>query len=474
MSKLIDGLKTGTARTANGAVTNLSTLDSNLDMFFIAWASRNMSESDVIAMFSKAFAEDKNLALKILFWARDVRGWAGERRFFRIILKYLAEKDRKVFNKLLSYVAQYGRWDDLFFDEEILSYTLDYIDAYIRGLNPGDDYGLLFKWLPREKSSNRKIASIIRKRLGLSSSAYRKLLADNSRTVEQQLSAREYSSIEYASVPSKAFNLYRNAFKRHDEDRFSKFIEKVEDGEETINASSIFPVDIFKSFTRWGDRKSIDAQWSQLPDYLNDEDIMPVCDTSGSMWGYWGWDSSWEVKPIDVSISLWVYLSERTKGRFKDHFITFEGRPRLQSLSGTATDRFEQIRACGSDMSTNIQWVFQLILDIAKRDNLSQEDIPSKLMIISDMEFNYCGSGTNFEAIQRQFEDAGFEMPQLVFWNVNWRMWNNPAQKTDKRVALVSGYSPSIVKSVLGWEDLTPMWVMMKTVWAYSFIDDIV
>lgn len=477
MVKLIDSLQTKTAFTDNWAVTNVSSLDSHLDMFFLAGASRNMTDSDIVALFSKAFAEDKNLALKILFWARDVRGWAGERRFFRVILKYLAEKDNINFNKLLSYVVEYWRWDDLFFDDNILDYTIDFIVNYIKSIDLDDkSNGLLFKWMPREKSKRKKVAVRLRKALGLGLKEYRKLLSENSSTVEQLISENKWSDVQYSGVPSKAFNLYRDAFKRHDESRFSQFIEKVSTWEETIKAGAIFPVDIYRSWVRGSDVKSIDAQWSQLPDYMNDENIMPVCDTSGSMTGWWN-----EMAPIDVSVSLWVYLSERTKGKFKDHFITFEWKPKLQSLKGSVTDRFRQLKTCYSDMSTNIQWVFDLLLSVAKRDWLTDDDMPSKLLIISDMEFNYVDEGlfgvsskTNFDVIREKYEASGYKMPWLIFWNVNGRPENVPVQKTDKNVALVSGYSPSIVKSVLGWEDLTPIGVMMKTVENYKFIDEVV
>lgn len=469
---LIEWIKTWNSYTDNGALTNESSLNSGLDLFFLAWASRNMSEKDITSMFSKVLAEDKNVALKILFWARDVRGWAWERRIFRIILKYIANKDRELFNKLLPYLAEYWRYDDLFFDSDILEFTIDYIKNLINQWDKNELW-LLFKWLPREKSKNKKIARIISKKLSLSSKQYRKLLAKNSNTVEQAISSNQWESIEYSKIPSKAFNLYRNAFKRHDTDRFDRFIESVNNWDEKINAWAIFPTDIYRSSQGWGDRSSVVAQWNALPDYLNDEDILPVCDTS--------WSMSWE--PMDVSISLWVYLSERSKWKFKDNFITFEWRPRLQSLSWDCVDRFQQIRRAWSDMSTNIQWVFDLLLSVAERDSLSQEDLPSKLLIISDMEFNVADNDywgkipkTNFQVIKDKFEKAWYRMPWLIFWNVNGRPWNVPVQASDRNVALVSGYSPSIVKSVLGWEDLTPMWVMMKTLnnERYEFIDKII
>ena len=326
-----------------------------------------------------------------------------------------------------------------------------------------------------KKSKNKKIATAIRKALSLSPKAYRKLLADNSETVEQVISQSKWGQVDYKTVPSKAFNLYRNAFAKHDEDRFNSFIEKVESGETTINAWAIFPVDIYRSSENGWNRKSIVAQWNSLPDYLNDENILPVCDVSGSMG--WGWGMTQEVCPMDVSVSLWVYLSERSKGVFKDAFITFSDRPQLQYLKWDCVDRFNQLRRADWGMSTNLEATFDLILDTATRDGLKQDELPSKVLIISDMEFNSCGGQrTNFDSIKAKFSQHGYEMPWIVFWNVNGRIWNSPVQATDKNTALIGGYSPSIVKAVLGWEDMTPVGVMMKAIsWErYEFIERIV
>jgi hypothetical protein len=204
---------------------------------------------------------------------------------------------------------------------------------------------------------------------------------------------------------------------------------------------------------------------------MNDDNVMAVCDTS--------WSMTWE--PIEVSISLWVYISERTTWIFKNHFITFEGVPRLQGLSGKPTDRFAQIKNCHSDCSTNLQWVFELIIEIAKRDNLSQEDMPSKLILISDMEFNQVArtsrnwnKQTNFEAINEMYIEAWYKRPTLIFWNVFWRGENFPIQSEDKDTALVSGYSPSILKSVLWGKDLTPLGVMNEAISKYCFIDKLI
>ena len=464
MNNLLTGLQTWTSTTANGAVTNPTSLNECLDLFFLSGASRTMSKQEIVSMFSKAFNQDKSTALKILFWARDIRGGAWERRLFRIILSYLCHDHPDIYADILEYIAVYWRWDDLFFNEDITNHSMDYLKEVISKLEDK----LLFKWLPREKSTNKKIAQFIRGRLEMTPKAYRQMLSENSITIENQLCDNEWDEVEYKKVPSKAFNLYSAAFMKHDEERFTKFIEKVEEWETTINAGAIFPVDIYKSFTAGKATWPINAQWSALPDYMNDENILAVCDTSASM--------NWE--PMDVSVSLGVYISERSKWIFKDHFITFEGQPKLQKVSGSPTDRFRQIQRTNSDCSTNIQWVFELLLKVAERDWLKQEDMPTKILIISDMEFNEASDPhrggqpkTNFQAINEMYNESKYTRPQLVFWNVHWRLNNVPVQTEDNNTALVSGYSPSILTSILWGEDFTPMGVMLKTISKYTFID---
>lgn len=462
-------------KTDNWALTNKSSLSQVLDMFFLAWASRSMSEKDIVKLFVWAMQEDLYTAIKVLFWARDIRWGAWERRFFRIIFSYLSENHREVFDKITPYISDIGRWDDLFYDTSIVDKTMWYIKKSI-----SLDNWLLFKWLPREKSANSSIAKKIIKALWISAKEYRKLLSKNSRTVEQQMSAKNWSDIAYQSVPSVAFNLYRNAFYRNDEDRFKAFVEKVKNWETKINASAIFPVDIFLSYIKWGDIESINAQWQNLPNYLNDENILPVIDTSGSMGRqervqsrYSEYYDRWAIQtPFSVAVSLWIYLAERTQGIFKDHFITFEGKPKLRTMSGSPTDRMEQVGHTLSDCNTNLLWVFELLLSVAKEKRLEQSELPNKILIISDMEFDSVGwNRTNFKAITEAFEASGYKVPWLIFWNVNWRIWNSPVNINDNNVALVSGYSPAIVKSILWWEDLSPLWVMNKAIEKYKFID---
>lgn len=449
-SNLVNGARQHDSFTANWAVTHSTSLHNVLDLFFIAWASRTMSENDILKMRERAYIEDKQLAMRCLFWARDVRGWAWERRFFRIIFSSLSDDDRQ---KYRQFVGEYGRFDDLFKTQNKRFLTTDLIDNLIEIFKDKDKVWLACKWIPRKWI----VFETIRKQLKLTPKEFRKYLVANTNVVEQQMSAKKWNEIEYNKIPSQAFHKYKKAFYRNDETRFTAFIE---DKPEQIKSWTLFPYQLYQS--RNNNRYSVEnndqvtnIQWNNLPNYITgDESFLPMCDVSSSM--------SW--LPMDISVSLWVYLSERNKSVFKDAFITFTSNPTMQYLQGTACQRFNQISwAVGYD--TNLQKAFELVLDTAKRNNLKQEDMPTSILVISDMEFNDSDVWwlTNYEAIQQQYETAWYKMPRLVFWNVNGREWNVPVNMSQEWVALISGASPAIMKWLLGWEDFTPIWIMLKT-----------
>jgi hypothetical protein len=249
-------------------------------------------------------------------------------------------------------------------------------------------------------------------------------------------------------------NRYRKAFLRRDESRFNAFILDVKEGKEKINAGAIFPHEIAMKCIGYmgnGEAKAIVAQWEALPNYMEgtNERILPVCDVSGSM----GTNNG---LPMAVSVGLGVYISERNEGIFKDAFLTFSGTPEMVYLKGDLFQRMNSLRRASWGMNTNIQATFALILDKALDNHLTEEDMPTKVLIISDMEFDHCGTNTNLESIRYRYESSGFKLPQLVFWNVNGRMGNSPAQFNDQGVALVSGFSPAILKNILAGTITTP------------------
>ena len=444
-SNLVNAARQEDVLTANGMVTNSTSLNSCVDMFFLAGASRNMPEKDIEILFQKAIVENPLVALKLMFWSRDVRGGAGERRFFRVCSKFLNKNYLSYLEKNISNVPEYGRWDDIFeLDEKIV------LPLIKEGLD--NENGLLAKWLSRKG----EFANKVRKYLGLNPKEYRKLVVGLSNTVEQKMCAKEWEAITYSHVPSVAMNKYRKAFLKNDESRFNSFIELVHEGKEEIKAGVLFPHQLYEAYLRGEDKRAVEAQWINLPDYMADsnERIIPVCDVSGSMTGM----------PMNVSVSLGVYISERNKSIFKDAFITFSANPTMQYLRGSLYERIRQLQSAEWGMNTNIEAVYNLILTKAVENKISEDEMPTKILIISDMEFDSCARYTALGMIQKKYSDAGYKMPEIVFWNVNGRLGNVPANFKTKGVGLVSGFSPSILKSILAGKIDTPESLMLRTV----------
>lgn len=448
-ANLVNVMRQEDVLTNNGMVTNSTSLNSNVDMFFLAGASRRMSEKDIVTLFERSIVENPLIAMKLLFWARDARGGAGERRFFNICSKVLNERYLPYLEKNIKYIPEYGRWDDVFELSEKL--VLPLIKEGLDNQN-----GLLAKWLPRNHDA---FANKVRKYLGLSPKEYRKLIVGLSNTVEQKMCKKEWETITYPQVPSVAMNKYRKAFLRNDPTRFNEFISLVHEGKEEIKAGVLFPHQLYEAYLRNEDQKAVEAQWMNLIDYMagSEERIIPVCDVSGSMSGL----------PMNVSVSLGVYISERNRSIFKDAFITFSGRPTMQYLKGSLYQRLSQLNRAQWDMNTDLEAVYKLILDKAIQNRLSEDDMPTKILIISDMEFDSCiqnGSDTAIKMIERMYSTAGYKMPQVIFWNVNGRLGNVPTNFKHKGVGLVSGFSPSILKSILQGNVDTPESLMLKTV----------
>lgn len=455
--------------TLNGALTEATTANKHLDLFFLAGASRSMADTDIIKVFEESYRINKIITLQIFCWAIDIRAGAGERRFAQICLRYLYDNDRDIFNKIFLLIPQLSRWDLLFdySNKEILDFVYQTLNANCSAT------ALCAKWMPREHSKKFKLfRKAFQKEFKLSNVRYRKLISSKTKVVETLMSENKWSDIKYNTVPSVAMNKYRQAFFAKDNERFKTYINDVAEGEDQIKAGSIYPHDIFKGWQREDQSndaklKAIEAQWNALPNYLlnNQQRIIPVCDVSGSMCG----------TPLAISVALGVYLSERNTGYFKDAFITFSNRPTLQLLKGNVCQRFNQLTHADWGSSTNLLAVFNLILQNAKSYNVSQSEMPTRILIISDMEFDEAAEGTtNYVAIQNAYEAANYEMPTLVFWNVNGRLNNYPARNEDK-VILVSGASPSILKHVLNLNNINEtdsyaLKVMFDTLKTYEIL----
>lgn len=465
--KLVDALQTKNTVTENGMVTNSSSLNDCVNLFFQIGAMRGQDKTRLINTFVKAYEENALTAMKILFWARDVRGGAGERQIFKDIVKYLAGSKTESMRKNLGLISEFGRWDDLL---SLVGTPLenDALTLISDALKNGD--GLAAKWMPRPNVNNRekkRQASALRKFLKLTPATYRKMLAELSSTVEQLMCANEFGKINYSHVPSKAMSDYMRAFGKRDGERFTSFIESVKKGDVKINAGAVYPYDIVKNL-KYGSSDGADVQWDALPNYLenNNEQFLPVVDVSGSMECPAG--NNPNVTCMDVAISLGLYISERNEGAFKDSFITFSDRPSLQVLKGSLSERYRQLARADWDMSTNIERVFTTILSSAVSNNVPQSEMPTMVLILSDMEFNQGTRGNWDKSAQEIFEskyaEAGYKMPKIVYWNIQARNNNFPVQFNKEGVGLVSGFSPSLLTSVLSGKDLTPFSMMMEVV----------
>jgi hypothetical protein len=450
MSRLVDATRQYDSLTANGAVTHSTSLNACLNLFFIAGASRRMQESDIIIMFECARAENKNLAYKILFWARDARGGAGEKRFFQIVMEHISKQYASDYDQLAIYIPEFGYWKDVFKIENPTDNNLNWIATQ---LNESPNANLLAKWFPRRG----KWFVAMHRYLNVTPKEFRKRLVSMTKVVETQMCANEWDKINYGQVPSVAMNKHRNAFFNRDGVRYGEYIADVKAGKQKINASVLFPHQLYQAINYGENANAVEAQWNALPDYMADstERIIPVCDVSGSMQGL----------PMDVSISLGIYISERNEGLFKDAFITFSSFPEMNYLKGSLSERVRQLQRADWGYSTNLQATFDLILNSALRESLPESEMPTKLLIISDMEFDQADSNrTNLDVIRQKYSNAGYKMPEIVFWNVNGRMGNVPASVNDSGIGLVSGFSPSILKSVLKGEIYSPQQLMLDTV----------
>lgn len=457
-NSLIDAMFTETSKglTENMAVTYTRSGSALLDFYAQAGAMRKNPDG-ALDLFKKAFAEDREKAARILFYLRDVRGGQGERDLFRNCLQFIGTAYPDIFEKLVEYVPEYGRWDDMFFDnEKCFSVIKSQIDRDLKDEMPS----LLAKWIPTANASSAKTrakAKFFADKLGFNVIEFRKKirsLRKKIEAVEEKMSARQWETINYSAVPSQAARIYRKAFKKHDEARYSAFIDKAEKGEAKINAKTLYPYQIYKS-VKSDCSKTLEALWNQLPDYTQGKNALVVADVSGSMSG----------DPISVSVSLALYFAERNKGQFKNYFITFSERPKLQKIAGsTLLGRMNSIERSDWDMNTNLQAVFDLILNSALKNNVPQDELPVTIYIISDMEFdNCCDVRTNFEVIKEKYSASGYAMPSLVFWNVDARSGKNlPVQKNEQGVSLVSGFSPVIFKFAV--EGKTPEQVMLDTI----------
>ena len=469
--------------TENGAVALKSTLDKTIDFFGVMGAMRNRSEQDIVEMFLEAFAENEETALKMLFYLRDVREGLGERNTFRVICRYLADHRTEAMRRNLNYIPEYGRWDDMYvfvgtkLEKDAFEIMLAQFKRDCENCLAGNKISLLAKWLKSANSKNketRKLGLLTIKYFGTTETDYRKVLStlrEYLNVTEQKMSANEWDRIDYESVPSVCHNRNRNAFARHDEERYVKFLEAVSNGKSKINANALFPYDIVGKYIsngRWGIGTDLDqtleAQWKALPNYVEEgKNYLIMADVSGSMSG----------RPMDTSIGLGLYFAEHNKGEFANRFMTFSSKPELVYFDPrlTLSERVARALRANWGMSTDLEAAFMLLLNSAVRNNVPSEEMPEALIVITDMELDaYSGRRSNnfTEEMRRRFEARGYKLPTLVWWNVNARTNTFHAEATDD-VRFVSGSSASVFKDLCDNLGSSPRDLMLRILYSERY-----
>jgi hypothetical protein len=465
MTTFVNAVVNQEARTANGMRARKSTANACVDLFFKIGASRG---KDIVPGFTAAFVENEDYALRIAQWARDVRGGSGERELFRQILKYLARNNPEVAVKLLHKVPEVGRWDDLLiFDQGAVQ---DAAFGLIKlALEAGN--GLTAKWMPRKGM----VAEQLRNFLGYSPKFYRKRLVELSKTVEQAMCANDWDNINFSHVPSLAASRYKKAFYRNTP-KYAEYVDALVKGTDPkvkVNAGAVYPYDVLKGvINHYGavsyNKTELDLvvkQWEALENFVGDANVLPLVDVSGSMTCPAGKNPG--VSCLNVTVSLGLYLADKNTGKFKDTFLTFSGSPELLHLKGNVVQKVDQMVKSKWEMNTDLVKAMDKILKTAKDGGVPQEEMPEMLLILSDMQFDYCArfDDSAMQMIARKFEEAGYNLPKIVFWNLN-AADNVPVKYDARGVALISGFSPAIMKAVLSGdtEQFTPEGVMLKAI----------
>ena len=454
--------------TENGAIAHSSTGSYLYDLFSLGGAYRSRSDEDCIVLFKNAFNEDSIYALKCLFYLRDILEGQGERRFFRVVMKYMANTETARIRSLLEYVPEFGRWDDLyvFVDTPLAEDAFNLMKKQLALDVSCKTPSLLAKWLKSENTSSQEsriLGNLTRIHFGMSHKQYRKtlsILRERIKVLERLMSANRWDEIEFDKIPSKAGIKYKNAFARRDIIK-AKYEAFAKDTNTKVNAKALYPYEVVRAainhYARHRDntnRLMVNKYWDNLSDYFEGASFngLAVVDTSGSM--TWGGDSGC---PIDIAISLGLYCADKAKGPFHGYYVSFASRPQLIATEGADfCDKVKRIYETNLCDNTNLEATFDLLLNTALRNHTPQDEIPENLIIISDMEIDaargYYAHNSNtpealMESIHKKWEQYGYKMPKLIYWNVNAR--NNTILDKSENVSYVSGASPVIFQQIM-------------------------
>ncbi len=464
--------KEGTfTRTENGAVALNTTGDACLDLFGTIGSLREADENRIHTLFAEAYKENALFATKIVFYARDIREGLGERKTFRTLLKYMAEVHPNALRPNLDLIGVFGRYDDLYsligtpLEADMWAAMKKQFEEDLKNLHQENAISLLAKWIKTADASSketRRLGILTAQKLGYPVYNFKRIVRSMRKQigiVEGLMSANRWSEIKYSNVPSRAMMIYRNAFMKHDEERFNQFVNKAVDGEEKINSSTLFPYDIVeKILYKQENSKVLEAQWSQLPNYVEEgTNAIVMADVSGSMYG----------RPMATSIGLAIYFAERNKGDYHNLFMTFSARPQIVNLKGeTLEQKIVNTSQAEWGMNTDLKAAFDKVLDIAIENHTPKDEMPASIIVISDMEIDYCGNRdwTFYDKMAHKFKKYGYQIPNIIFWNVNSRHDVFHADKDRKGVQLCSGQSVTVFKQLMSCIGYTPVEMMNRVI----------
>lgn len=474
-------------RTHEGAKAHEHSLDHAVEFYskagslFANSGTYYGNEETALSLFQKVFIVEPLIAMKLLFWARDCRGGAGNRSGSRECLRWVADFAPEWLQANMFLVPLCGRWDDLrsLFGTKVEKQAAG---LWAEALRKGDI--LAAKWADRSDSPLQQIFET-------NEAGLRKILAAlrAPHIVEAKMCAQQWEKIEYKHVPSVAMSRYNKAFRRHDEERYSAFKEAVKKGEAKVHAGVLFPHDCVRTvLSAYGDKKDMEMgelQFESLPNYMEgtDEKILPIVDTSGSMNA--AIDAKSMIRRVDVAKGLALYCSAKIpkNSPFYKKFIEFCHEGKFMDWGKLSFS--EAVDACfkGAAGPTQVDRALLLILETATFFKLPQELLPTTLLILSDMQFHPEKEGERFHyqfavhhetdahvaSVMKKWIAAGYIPPKIVFWNLAGYA-GSPATCKMPNTALVSGFSPGVLKAILSGTDFSPRAVMLRSLEKYEVV----
>lgn len=459
-------------RTENGAVALNTTSNALLDLFGTIGSLREADDNRIKTLFAEAYNQDALFATKIVFYARDIRGGLGERKTFRTLIRYMADKHPESLRPNLDLIGVFGRYDDLYeligtpLEKDMWAAMKKQFEEDLKNLTEGNAISLLAKWIKTADASSpatRKLGILTAQKLGYPVYNFKRIVRNMRKqigVVESLMSAGRWDEIKYPEVPSRAMMIYRKAFMKHDEQRFSEFINKAEKGEVKINATTLFPYDIVEKILYGRESsKVLEAQWKALPDYVEKgTNALVMADVSMSMDG----------RPMATSIGLAIYFAERNVGAYHNLFMTFSDKPTIMNIKGeTLEQKIDSMKCIGYiSNNTNLKAAFDKVLEIAENNHISQDEMPKAIVVISDMEIDRCGNRewSFYDKMAAKFAKHGYVIPNIIFWNVNSRHDVFHADSSRKGVQLASGQSVTVFKQILQNLGYNPVEAMENTI----------